>query len=54
MENELNPNIFKVNHIAQKADYIRLKILYKYGGIWLDADTICFNKIVSWYWVSHI
>lgn len=45
-KDEISPNIFKVNHIAQKADYFRLKILYKYGGIWLDADTICFNKII--------
>ncbi|HLD90881.1 MAG TPA: capsular polysaccharide synthesis protein [Patescibacteria group bacterium] len=27
-------------NISIKADYIRAKLLQKYGGIWLDADTI--------------
>jgi hypothetical protein len=26
--------------IAQKVDYYRIALLYKYGGIWVDADTI--------------
>lgn len=26
--------------LALKADYIRVCLLYNYGGIWLDADTI--------------
>lgn len=26
--------------IALKSDYIRIYLLYKYGGMWLDADTI--------------
>jgi hypothetical protein len=25
---------------AHRADYVRVCLLYKYGGIWLDADTI--------------
>lgn len=29
-----------LKHIAQRADYYRAKILYTYGGIWLDMDTI--------------
>ena len=29
-----------LKHIAQRADYYRAKILYSYGGIWLDMDTI--------------
>jgi hypothetical protein len=31
--------------IAQKTDYIRINLLYKYGGIWLDADTIVFKSL---------
>lgn len=32
--------------IAQKADYIRIKLLYKYGGIWLDTDTIVMTSLL--------
>ena len=31
--------------IPQKADYIRLSLLYKYGGIWLDSDTIMVKSL---------
>ena len=31
----------KVLHYAHKSDYIRLLILYKYGGIYYDIDTLC-------------
>lgn len=31
--------------IAQKTDYIRVALLYKYGGIWLDADTIVMKPL---------
>jgi len=27
-----------------KADIARLEILYKYGGIYIDADSVCLNK----------
>jgi GR25 family glycosyltransferase involved in LPS biosynthesis len=30
-----------VEHFAHKADVLRLQILLKYGGIYLDLDTIC-------------
>ena len=40
--------------IAQKVDYYRIALLHKYGGIWIDADTIImrdfdeiFDKIAS-------
>ncbi len=32
--------------IPQKSDYIRYRLLYKYGGIWLDADTIVFKDLL--------
>lgn len=43
------PN-FKINltknlSIPQKTDYIRLLLLYKYGGIWLDSDIIVMNDL---------
>lgn len=31
----------KLCHYAHKADVLRLKILLKYGGIYLDIDTLC-------------
>jgi mannosyltransferase OCH1-like enzyme len=31
--------------IAQKSDYIRVYLLYLYGGIWLDVDTIVFKDL---------
>ena len=31
--------------LALKADYIRIALLYKYGGIWIDADTIVMTDI---------
>lgn len=33
--------------LAHKADIIRLKLLYDYGGIWIDTSTI-FYKDLSW------
>lgn len=30
---------------AHKADYVRVKLLRKYGGIWLDADTVVLNNM---------
>jgi hypothetical protein len=32
-------------NIPQKADYYRLKLLEKYGGIWLDSDTIVLKDL---------
>ena len=31
--------------LPQKADYIRLSLLTKYGGIWLDSDVIVFKSL---------
>jgi mannosyltransferase OCH1-like enzyme len=31
--------------IALKTDYIRVRLLYKYGGLWMDADTLLMNDI---------
>ena len=34
-----------LEHIAQKVDYYRAKLLYTYGGIWLDMDTIILDNL---------
>jgi hypothetical protein len=31
--------------LAHKTDYIRVALLYNYGGLWLDADTIVMNNL---------
>lgn len=31
--------------VAQKVDYYRIALLYKYGGIWLDADIIMMSDL---------
>lgn len=31
--------------IAQKVDYYRIALLYEYGGIWIDADTIIMSDL---------
>lgn len=35
--------------IALKTDYIRVKLLQMYGGIWIDADTILMNNLFDIY-----
>lgn len=42
------PNLRKdINKLplALKADYIRVSLLYHYGGLWLDADTIVLSDL---------
>jgi hypothetical protein len=41
---DLRPDIETLN-IPQKADYYRLKLLYEYGGIWLDSDIIVMKNL---------
>lgn len=33
--------------MAQKTDYIRCALLYTYGGIWVDADTIIMSSLTD-------
>lgn len=41
----LPDNWYKLTQIAHKADYVRAVVLYKYGGIWLDADTLAQSNL---------
>ena len=41
----LNKNLDKKLNIQQKVDYFRYILLYKYGGIWIDSDTIVINDL---------
>lgn len=41
---DLEPHYWKlaVNH---KSDFIRAKVIFKYGGIWLDSDTLVMSDL---------
>lgn len=43
--NDINPRIWDVPRVAQRADYFRYKLLNEYGGIWLDSDIVVFNPL---------
>lgn len=34
-------------HLAHRADYLRACLLHKYGGIYLDVDTICLQSLAG-------
>lgn len=42
---DLPANWYKLDQIAHKADYVRAIVLYKYGGLWLDADTLVQSQL---------
>jgi len=43
--NEELPNCFYQMCPPHQADYIRILLIYKYGGIWLDSDTIVLTSL---------
>lgn len=45
MKFECQDKIDKMTEINGKADIIRWEILYKYGGVFIDADSICIESI---------
>ena len=38
------PNGVSIKHYAHKSDYLRLKILEKFGGIYYDIDVLCIRS----------
>lgn len=42
---DLNTKLLERCSIPQKADYIRISLLQKYGGLWLDSDIIVFKSL---------
>jgi len=34
--------------VVHRADYIRVALIHKYGGIWLDADTIVLKPLIKY------
>jgi len=45
MEFKCQKRINEIEEWCGKADIMRLEILYKYGGIYIDADSICIESI---------
>lgn len=46
-KNDLPPKWEKIKSIQLKSDFVRLALLAKYGGIWMDISTICIRPINS-------
>ena len=46
---KLRKDLDKFMSIPQKTDYIRLALLNKYGGIWIDSDTIVIKDLYPLY-----
>ena len=44
---DLHKNFKEIKTIAHKADYLRYKLLYEYGGIWIDSDMIVLKNLRS-------
>ena len=40
-------NDHKKSSLPQKVDYIRIKLLHDYGGLWLDIDSILLHDITE-------
>lgn len=39
------PECFDRLYVSYKADYVRVYLIQKYGGIWLDSDTLVVDKL---------
>lgn len=42
---DLRGDLVSKLNIPQRVDYYRAQLLYRYGGVWLDADTIVMNDL---------
>ncbi len=47
--NELHKNFYNIKHIAQRADYARVAVIKRYGGLWVDADTLFIKSADSFF-----
>ncbi|CAE7365674.1 HPCAL1 [Symbiodinium natans] len=42
------PRLWPEMYVPWQADAVRLALLVKYGGLWIDASTICFQPFDKW------
>ncbi len=45
---EINENFWEIEPIQIRADAIRICLLKRYGGVWVDATTICMEPLDNW------
>jgi len=45
---ELPEEYYKIKKINHKTDYLKANLIYKYGGFWIDADTIILKDFSEW------
>ena len=45
---DIIPNYWNIKTIAFRADLLRLNLLNKYNGVWVDATTFCTKPLNSW------
>lgn len=48
------PENFYSNRVEHRADYIRVKVVLKYGGIWLDSDTLVMSDLSELFKILEI
>jgi len=44
-ENKYCQDAYNSKHWAYVSDYLRLKALYEYGGIYMDTDVVCYKPL---------
>ena len=44
----LNQKSFSHLSIAHKSDLVRIELIYKYGGVWVDASLFCLIPLDKW------
>lgn len=44
------PRLWPQMYVPWQADAVRLALLAKYGGLWIDASTICFQPFDDWFY----
>ena len=44
---DLPPEYYRIKEINHRVDYLKAKLIHKYGGFWLDADTIVMKPLTE-------
>ncbi|KAI8836316.1 nucleotide-diphospho-sugar transferase [Chytridium lagenaria] len=45
---DVYPQFSRLPKIVHKVDFFRYMVLFKYGGVYTDADTICLRAVDTW------
>ncbi|KAJ3264268.1 membrane-bound alpha-1,6- mannosyltransferase Initiation-specific [Chytriomyces hyalinus] len=46
--NAVQKAYFRLPRIVQRSDFVRYLMLYEFGGVYTDMDTVCFTAIDQW------